>query len=1141
MTDRPFCLHASPSAAARFTTGVDWLLAHGPTAEVLVVGHTIDAARELCHTAVEQVGASFGWYRTSFRGLTRELAPTATDMPPGSPIDGVGADAVTARVTHQLVAEGGLGRYEHVAAAPGFVRALSRSLSELRLSVADSDSLEAVDPDLEGILQRFSDRLEESELSDRAGLIRSAIGAMGREDGAHPWIGLPVLLLDLPIENELEARLARELVRRADSALITVPAGDARTLAVWKQLTDATSTDSEAVGSDADSSLGRLQSHLFEGVEFPLKRLDETVTLFSAPGEGRECVEIARELLRAANDGIRFDQAAVLFRSPTEYRPHLKEALDRAQIPSYFAHGARRPDPAGRAFLALLRCRLERFSAVRFAEYLSIGQVPGVRVDGAPSESGPGAGRWVPPDELPPERYEVAEGVSSRDLGDLAATDADSPVLGGALRVPRRWEKLLVEAAVVGGIDRWRTRLDGLHAELTQRVDALASEDDPATERFEIQLRDLGHLREYALPLLEELNRWPAEATWAEWLDLLGALAARALANPDRVLELLTRLAPLGPVGPVGLDEVTRVLRPHLLEITRPPEGNRYGKVFVGTIDEARGRSFDLVFVPGLADHLFPRPVRQEAILSDTKREAINEASNGSGAESRGGANGRPRLSLPTTTDRVANEQLLLRLAVGAASKRVVLSFPRMDLARSRPRVQSFYALEAVRAAEGELPLMDALADRASAVTQARVGWPAPDDPNQAIDEAEYDLAELGRLFRAEEAETGAAHYLLNVNPFLRRHLRGRLRRWHTGWTYADGLLDPSDPARAALADSHPDVHAFSATALQALSTCPYKFYLYAVLRLRPRDEPGPIEEMDPLQKGGLVHEIQFRTGLALRDAGLLPVTPANQAGALEILDKALEEVTATYRDEWVPAIPRVWEDEVARIRSDLRRWIREAAREEEWVPWKFELAFGLGAADAGGEEERDPDSRAEPVALDAGIRLRGKIDLVEMRGSGGGYESATGAAAGRALRVTDHKTGRAWHARARDGIVIAGGEALQPVLYALAAEKLWPEAKVAGGGLYYCTSDGGFERADVPLNDEARRAADALSGALRTAFDDPAFKGPAFAAKPKSTWTGRSMCEWCDFRPICGPRELARTGRKRRPIQWLEALRAER
>lgn len=1122
MTEPSFHLLSSPSAAARLAASVEWLLARGPTAEVLVVGHTIEAARELCHAAVERVGASFGWYRTSFGRLARELAPTASKGTIGSPIDRVGADAVAARAVHELVAAGGesgrrgLGRYEGVAGTPGFIRALADSLRELRLGSLGPERAEVVDPDLAGLLRGYEARLAGSQLSDRAGLVDSARDAVARERGAHPWVGLPILFHDVSIETELEACLARALVERAETALITVPAGDARTRAAWEGLAAEVGTDPatepealpQAVAEvDPARSIERVQAHLFQSSEPPKADLDEGVTLFSAPGEGRECVEIARQLLRAAGDGLRFDRAAILLRSPGEYRPHLEEALIRAGIPAYFAYGARRPDPTGRAFLALLRCRLEGFSAVRFAEYVSIGQVTGPTAEGAPPEAEPNEDRWVPTDEVPTERH----GIEEDTAGSADSSEAESaagPVSGGALRVPRRWEKLLVEAAVVGGLDRWRSRLEGLQHELEQRLAALVNEDDPATERVERDLCDLGHLRDYALPLLEEMERWPAEVPWSEWLDALGALAGRALRAPERVLELLARLAPLGSVGPIGLAEVTRVLRPHLLEVTRPPASGRYGKVFVGAIEEARGRSFDLVFVPGLADHLFPRSVKQEPILSDTKREA---------------------LGLPMTADRVAHEQFLLRLAVGAASERVVLSFPRMDLARSRPRVPSYYALEAVRAGEGDLPLMDEFQKHAAEVTQARVGWPAPEEPEDAIDEAEYDLAVLHRLFKAKTAETGSAHYLLNVNPYLRRQLRGRLRRWHPQWTYSDGLIQPSSAARAAIDAHRPSERSFSATALQALASCPYKFYLYAIRRLRTRDEPSPIEEMDPLQKGGLVHEIQFRAGLALRERGLLPVTPAKANEALAVLEGVLTQVAEETRQTLCPAIPRVWEDEIARIRADLRRWIREAARESEWVPWKFELAFGLGPGHPAeeGEEERDPDSRPDPVALDAGLLLRGKIDLVEGRNG--------------ALRITDHKTGRAWHARARDGIVIAGGEALQPVLYALAAEKMWPEAEVAGGGLYYCTSDGGFVRVDVPLNREARDAADALARALETAFADPAFDGPAFAAKPKpSPWGRGGACDLCDFRPVCGPHELTRTERKP-PIAWLESLRAER
>src|SRR5439155_26837546 len=123
-------------------------------------------------------------------------------------------------------------------------------------------------------------------------------------------------------------------------------------------------------------ALARVQTHLFEESAFEEAELGEDVVVFSAPGENRECVEIARRLLHYAQEGVRFDQMAVLLRSVEEYRPHLEEAFDRASIPAYFARGAVRPDPSGRAFLALLACAAEGLSARRFAEYLSLGEVP---------------------------------------------------------------------------------------------------------------------------------------------------------------------------------------------------------------------------------------------------------------------------------------------------------------------------------------------------------------------------------------------------------------------------------------------------------------------------------------------------------------------------------------------------------------------------------------------------------------------------------------------------------------------------------------------------------------------------------------------------------------------------------------------
>src|SRR2546428_10800234 len=73
-----------------------------------------------------------------------------------------------------------------------------------------------------------------------------------------------------------------------------------------------------------------------------------------------------------------------LLRAPEVYASLLEVALRRAGIPAWFARGTSRPDPSGRAFLALVDCALEGLSARRFAEYLSLGQVPPLDEAGAP-------------------------------------------------------------------------------------------------------------------------------------------------------------------------------------------------------------------------------------------------------------------------------------------------------------------------------------------------------------------------------------------------------------------------------------------------------------------------------------------------------------------------------------------------------------------------------------------------------------------------------------------------------------------------------------------------------------------------------------------------------------------------------------
>src|SRR5262249_43240756 len=135
----------------------------------------------------------------------------------------------------------------------------------------------------------------------------------------------------------------------------------------------------------ADTSLARVQCHLF-AVSPPAPRaLDDTVQLVGWPGEARECIEIAPLLATEAAAGTPFERMAVLLHAPERYAHHLVEALDRAAIPAHFVRGTARPHPSGRALLALLACAGEGLSARRFAEYLSLGEVRGAMSEGGGS------------------------------------------------------------------------------------------------------------------------------------------------------------------------------------------------------------------------------------------------------------------------------------------------------------------------------------------------------------------------------------------------------------------------------------------------------------------------------------------------------------------------------------------------------------------------------------------------------------------------------------------------------------------------------------------------------------------------------------------------------------------------------------
>jgi CRISPR/Cas system-associated exonuclease Cas4 (RecB family) len=157
--------------------------------------------------------------------------------------------------------------------------------------------------------------------------------------------------------------------------------------------------------------------------------------------------------------------------------------------------------------------------------------------------------------------------------------------------------------------------------------------------------------------------------------------------------------------------------------------------------------------------------------------------------------------------------------------------------------------------------------------------------------------------------------------------------------------------------------------------------------------------------------------------------------------------------------------------------------------------------------------SQRDPIVLEGDWRLHGVVDLIE---------AGVGTAA---LRVTDHKTGSN---RTAAGLVVGGGETLQPVLYALAVESALGQP-VSEARLSFCTSRGGFTDRAVPIGPRQRRSGievlEIINRALETVTLVPAPKEGA--------------CRWCDFASVCGPHEERRTaGKDPRVLRDLHSLR---
>jgi hypothetical protein len=302
-----------------------------------------------------------------------------------------------------------------------------------------------------------------------------------------------------------------------------------------------------------------------------------------------------------------------------------------------------------------------------------------------------------------------------------------------------------------------------------------------------------------------------------------------------------------------------------------------------------------------------------------------------------------------------------------------------------------------------------------------------------------------------------------------------------------------------------------SPTSLERYAACGMSYFLYAILRLRPPEEPEDRDTITPLDRGNLVHGVLDSFFRARQAEGRPGVGEdwgqADHAELLRLLEEHLEDA----RQRGRTGLDVYAGHDARRIRADLLTFLEK-------------------------DSEFRRETGAQPVALEHyveqqafGLTLRGYADRIDRTPDG------------RRAWVIDYKTGRSEYYKdiGSETDPVMGGTKLQLPVYLAAVA----DAAEAQALYWFITSAGGFEQkafANSPANLERynQTLAAILAGVRSGSF--PAIPGE------EDTRPGRSFenCTYCDFTRLCSVRrddELQSKGQDPDLRIWAEVGRAAR